>query len=253
MEKKNYTLDELKNGVVLAARGGGVRSCVSIGVLKFLEENHIPVKCVCGESLSSMFAALVATGRNSEEIMEIFLKYNKLITRATPLLHGRGSVVIDEYVSKETDYKTFKEADIECYINACHGKLLKPQLMLFSKTATPDETFGVACRASASLPIYFGNYDTSVNGIGYSFFDGGAMFNPFIPLSNDPIIYSSFHNTFDYYKLSQLLQLPVDIATEVSDITIDTPVGGVWFTCSNDEMIRLADKGYEQAKKVLKP
>ena len=30
----NKKLDELKDGVFFAARGGGVRSCVSIGVVK---------------------------------------------------------------------------------------------------------------------------------------------------------------------------------------------------------------------------
>ena len=75
--EKNVTLDKLREGIFFAGRGGGVRSCVSIGVLKALEEENIPVKGVSGESLSSIFAALLAYGLNSDEILKLFLAYNK--------------------------------------------------------------------------------------------------------------------------------------------------------------------------------
>ena len=44
------------------------------------KEANIPIKGVSGESLGSIFAALLAYGYNSEEILELFLKYNKVIT-----------------------------------------------------------------------------------------------------------------------------------------------------------------------------
>lgn len=252
MEKREYNLDELKKGVFLAARGGGVRSCVSIGVLKLLEENEIPVKGISGESLASMFAALLATGHNADQILDLFIRYNKVITRATPLLRGRGSIVIDESVCKETNNATFKDAKIDCYINASYGKLLKPQLKLFSKEETPNETFGTACRASASLPVFFGRFNTQIDGVDYDFSDGGSLYNPYIPATDLPIIYSNFHNGIDYYRAIPMLHKTIVDAKEASDIVIDTPVGGTLVTCSEVDMIVLAEKGYQQAKMTLK-
>lgn len=67
----NYSIDQLENGIFLAARGGGIRSCVSIGVLKALEEAKIPIRGVSGESLSSIFAGLLAYGYDSKKILKL--------------------------------------------------------------------------------------------------------------------------------------------------------------------------------------
>ena len=156
--KNDYDINKLKDGIFFATRGGGVRSCVSIGVLKALEEAKIPIKGISGESLSSLFTALYVSGHNSEQILELFLKYNEYLTKSAKCYGGRGSVVIEELVNKHTNNATFKDIDLDCYINACQGKLFRPQLFLFSKALTPNETLGTACRASASIPILFGNF-----------------------------------------------------------------------------------------------
>ena len=132
--KKEYiNPEELKNGVFLAARGGGVRAVVAIGVLRALEEAKIPVKTVSGESLSSLFAALCAYGYSAEEILEYFLKYNNTITKAGKPFGGRGSIVIEEVINELTNGIQMKDTKIDCYINACVGKLLKPELVLFDE------------------------------------------------------------------------------------------------------------------------
>ena len=249
---KNVDIDQLKDGVFFAGRGGGIRSCVSIGVLKALEEANIPIKGVSGESLSSIFAILLAYGYKSDEILELFLKYNETFTKSAKIYGGVGSLVIEEVVNQVTNCANFKDLNIDCYVNACYGKLLKPELFLFSKETTPNEYVGTACRASASLPILYGNCNKIIDGKDYSFFDGGLLYNPYIPETKYPIIYASFHNYIDYYKLIPGLRRTIIESNKVANVIVYAPVGKILITGSNEEMVKAYESGYEQAKKVLK-
>ena len=55
-----------KIGLVLS--GGGARGFAHIGVIKVLEENHIPVDYVAGASMGALVGALYATGRTPAEM-----------------------------------------------------------------------------------------------------------------------------------------------------------------------------------------
>ena len=252
MKKKQIDVDKLRDGIFFAARGGGIRSCVSIGVLKALEEAKIPVKGISGESLSSLFASLVVCGYSSEEILELFLKYNATITKASKLYRGRGSIVIEEVVNKETNGILMKDLEMDCYINACTGKLTNPELVLFSKEDTPNETLGTACRASAGLPVVFGSWNKTINGKEYNLFDGGILYNPYIPETEYPVLYASFHNYIDYYKIIPALKRTIDLSNSKSEVIIDAPIGTTLVIGSNKEMIKAAESGYKEAQKVLK-
>ena len=54
--------------VVLALSGGGARGSAHIGVLKVLEEYHVPVDMIVGTSMGSIVGGLYASGWSSEEI-----------------------------------------------------------------------------------------------------------------------------------------------------------------------------------------
>ncbi|HLM59544.1 MAG TPA: patatin-like phospholipase family protein, partial [Pyrinomonadaceae bacterium] len=58
-----------KIGLVLS--GGGARGFAHIGVLKVLEENHIPVDYVAGASMGGLVGALYATGRTPDEMEQL--------------------------------------------------------------------------------------------------------------------------------------------------------------------------------------
>ena len=53
-------------GLVLG--GGGARGAAHVGVLKVLEEQHIPVDVVVGTSMGSIVAGLYASGMSPEQI-----------------------------------------------------------------------------------------------------------------------------------------------------------------------------------------
>lgn len=52
----------------LALSGGGARGLAHIGVLQWMEENHIPVDDIAGTSMGGLMAAMYATGMSPEEM-----------------------------------------------------------------------------------------------------------------------------------------------------------------------------------------
>ncbi|WP_101759337.1 patatin-like phospholipase family protein [Oceanicoccus sp. KOV_DT_Chl] len=61
-------------GLVLG--GGGARGSAHIGVLKALEEYHIPVDVIVGTSIGSLVGGLYATGKTADEIEQLFRETN---------------------------------------------------------------------------------------------------------------------------------------------------------------------------------
>src|SRR5512143_1325211 len=55
-----------KIGLVLA--GGGAKGAAHVGVLKVLEEMHIPIDYEAGTSMGSIIGGLYASGMSAEEI-----------------------------------------------------------------------------------------------------------------------------------------------------------------------------------------
>ncbi len=56
---------EVRPGVGLALSGGGARGLAHIGVLKVLEEMHIPVNCIAGTSMGALIGGTYASGVNA--------------------------------------------------------------------------------------------------------------------------------------------------------------------------------------------
>ena len=249
---KTIDIDKLREGVFFAARGGGIKSAGAIGVLKALEEANIPVKGISGESGSSLVAALYAYGYSAEEVQRIFLKYNKDITKAAKIYGGAGSIVIEELVNSVTNDILMKDLPLNCWINACQGSYLNPQLYLFSNNDTPDETLGFACSASAGLPIVYGSTFIYKDGKKVTLFNGGCLYNPYIPSNIEyPLVYSDFRNNINYQKVIPFLQKPVDAITNIADVIITTPVGNAAVTGSDEVMENLIEAGYQKAKRLL--
>ncbi len=57
--------------IALVLDGGGALGLAHIGVLKWFEENRIPVDRITGTSMGSLIGALYATGRSAEEIEDV--------------------------------------------------------------------------------------------------------------------------------------------------------------------------------------
>ncbi|MFV1983045.1 MAG: patatin-like phospholipase family protein [Thiohalomonadales bacterium] len=87
-----------KIGLVLS--GGGARGLSHIGVLKALEELHIPVDCVVGTSMGALVGGLYATGIKPEQMEKALIEQNieDLFDDAPPRTKTT-------YFTKEYDYR----------------------------------------------------------------------------------------------------------------------------------------------------
>jgi NTE family protein len=89
-----------KVGVVLS--GGGASGLAHIGVLKALEENHIPVNCISGTSIGSIIGGLYASGYSPLEI-EQMVKEQAFVN----LTRGEMSPKFGYFVRKREDYASW--------------------------------------------------------------------------------------------------------------------------------------------------
>src|SRR4051812_21845548 len=56
-------------GLVLS--GGGARGAAHIGVLKVLEENHVPIDAIAGTSMGAVVGGLYASGLNAADVERV--------------------------------------------------------------------------------------------------------------------------------------------------------------------------------------
>src|SRR5262245_55631571 len=54
--------------IALVLAGGGAKGAAHIGVLRVLDELHVPVDCVVGTSMGALVGATYATGMSPEDI-----------------------------------------------------------------------------------------------------------------------------------------------------------------------------------------
>jgi len=70
----------------VALEGGGAMGLAHIGVLKWFEENHIPVDYIAGTSMGGLVAGFYATGSSPEELSSLIenLEWKKVLDDRTP-------------------------------------------------------------------------------------------------------------------------------------------------------------------------
>ena len=75
-----------KPRVGLVLSGGGARGAAHIGVLKVLEELHVPVYCIVGTSMGSIVGGLYSSGVEIEELERIVVEtdWDMVMTDKTP-------------------------------------------------------------------------------------------------------------------------------------------------------------------------
>ncbi len=94
IQTDGYLKQRPKTALVLS--GGGSRGMVHIGVLKALEENHIPIDIIIGTSIGSVIGGLYASGYSPEQLTEIMknIEWNAIYrdeTDRTALYVGQKS------------------------------------------------------------------------------------------------------------------------------------------------------------------
>ena len=69
----------MKIGLCLS--GGGIKGVAHVGVIKALEEENIKIDCISGASSGSIVASMYAMGYNSDDMLKMFRRYAKEISK----------------------------------------------------------------------------------------------------------------------------------------------------------------------------
>lgn len=216
-----------KVGVVLS--GGGASGLSHIGVLKALEENHIPIDYICGTSMGALIGCLYAIGYSPEEI-EVLVQSDEFRGWATGTFQANQIY----YFKKKEDnasWITFKLSLDTTLTTSLPTNLISPvqiDFALMERTAAAaaaanynfdslfipfrcvasdvaskqsvvfkDGDLGESVRASMSYPFYLRpirvNGKLMFDGGLYNNFPSNVMYNDFFP---DFIIGSNVASAF---------------------------------------------------------
>ena len=94
--------------ICVVLSGGGARGFAHVGVLRYLEEHHIPVHCIAGTSMGAVVGGLYASGLSADEIDKRINEINL------------GDVALD-IVDRRKLTQTLREDDEKFPINATFG------------------------------------------------------------------------------------------------------------------------------------
>ena len=71
MQNEDGNTEQTRPKIGLVLSGGGARGAAHVGVLKVLEQNHIPVDVIAGTSFSAIVGDLYASGYSADELEEV--------------------------------------------------------------------------------------------------------------------------------------------------------------------------------------
>ncbi|MFH1457945.1 MAG: patatin-like phospholipase family protein [Candidatus Omnitrophota bacterium] len=169
-------LSECLVGLVLGV-GVGYGFC-HIGVLKVIEEEKIPIDIIAGSSIGAIIASLWATGKSSDEILEITKEFREpkhiwgLVDLTFPTISFIKGNKLLKFFKKHLGQKTFFDTRIPLKIIASDVKRKEPRV--FDKGLIID-----ALMASCAMPGVFAPFKFKEEML----FDGGII----NPLPTEPL------------------------------------------------------------------
>jgi NTE family protein len=110
---------KLRLTIGVALEGGGALGEAHIGVLKWFEENHIPIDYLAGTSMGGLVGGLYATGKSADDLKGILQKAD------WPLLLSGGTPYQDLSFRRKEDAR---EVPNSIQIGLRHGAALPPGL-----------------------------------------------------------------------------------------------------------------------------
>ncbi len=149
-----------------------------IGVLKVIEEEHIPIDIISGSSVGALIASLWVTGRSSGEILEITQEFKEpkyiwgLVDLTLPFLGFIKGNKFRRFLKKHLGSKTFYDVKLPLEIVASDVKRKEP--VILDKGLLAD-----AIMASCTMPGVFTPFRFKQSLL----FDGGVI----SPLPTEPL------------------------------------------------------------------
>ncbi len=120
-ERKPLAQAIFKRPLVGVALGGGfARGMAHIGVLKVLEENHVPIDFIAGTSVGSVIAAAYASGISAKELEEVagLVRMRDFARWTISLLGFASNARMASFLPKFLKVQTFEECRIPLAVAA---------------------------------------------------------------------------------------------------------------------------------------
>ncbi|MHB8174927.1 MAG: patatin-like phospholipase family protein, partial [Nitrospirota bacterium] len=152
--------------IALVLGAGAARGFAHIGVIKILEENHIPINMVVGTSAGSVVGSLYAAGYNGFQLQKIALDVNKsdIVDLCFPDDGFIKGDKLEEFVNRMVKNVPLEKLKIPFYPVATDIRTGKEVVFATGNT-------GAAVRASCSIPGVFRPASFG----GRTFVDGGVV------------------------------------------------------------------------------
>ncbi|MDD5056449.1 MAG: patatin-like phospholipase family protein [Sideroxydans sp.] len=215
--------------VALVLGSGGSRGFAHVGVIKVLEENHIPVDMVVGTSVGSFVGALYAGGFNAAQLEKLALnleqgQLNDFELSFEGYIRGER---LQDFINTELHDRTIEQLDKP--FAAVATELSGGKSAAFNRGNT-----GMAVRASSSIPGVF--LPVEIDGTEYV--DGGLK---------DPVP----------VKIAQQMGADIVIAVDVSSL----PMNGqklsnalqIWIQGARIMQQTIAENEIRAAQVVIRP
>jgi NTE family protein len=83
-----------KKNIALVLGSGGARGLAHIGIIKALEENHIPIDIVVGTSIGALIGGIYASGKSSSSMEKVVCSVDKIMVAKIliPKIFGPGFI-----------------------------------------------------------------------------------------------------------------------------------------------------------------
>lgn len=210
-----------KNRIGLVLSGGGARGLAHAGVLKALDELHLPVSCISGTSSGAMVGVLYAAGIKPDAMVAIMNK-SKLFNIGGLSFDMKGllkTTPFKKIIQNNLKIKTFEELRIP--VTVCLTDFTSAETVFVSSGPLLEPMV-----ASCSIPLIF----SPVHMNGKVMVDGGLLNNfPVEPLSGNCDRILGIHvNPMGTYKgarlkgvLERCFQMAIMSATKTKSGTCD--------------------------------
>jgi NTE family protein len=154
--------------VALVLGGGAFRGIAHVGVLKVLEEEHIPIDIIIGTSAGSLVGAIYATNPHADSLYPLIANAKRSEIFDISLFNHRTGIIkgkkLQEFVTEHTGITSIEETRIPFIAVATD---------LMAETTVPFSSGPIApaVNASCAIPTVF----RPVSMYGTIYVDGGVM------------------------------------------------------------------------------
>ena len=210
------TTENSRPKIGLVLEGGGALGLAHVGVLRWFQQNHIPIDDIAGTSMGGLVGVLYSTGMNGDEIREFFrgVNWDKALRNATPYRD-----LAFRRKEDKRDYPNTMELGLKDGISFPSGFNSGQQVgLILDRITLPYSNLN----SFDELPTPFRCVATDLVSGGAKVFDHGSLSEALRATMSLPAIFSPVRDGDHIYVDGGLLDnLPVDVARKMgADIVI---------------------------------